>query len=201
MSADIDDLPGRGEGAALERQCPVCGTWRLPFLIAATPASRAEEVGGATFVCDVERSRWARQAAAAGLVWNHAAQDYQPDLPAARVRQRALINAARDAAQDGGADTPSGRFDSAPRSREFLNGAALAATLAGMNSQPFTINWTLANNSVVTLDGPQIIAAGLAVAAWVDSVHQRAVVLKARIDAAETAAAISAIVWSLADPA
>ena len=197
----LDDLPARGEGRQLELQCPVCRSWRLAFLITETPADRAEEVGGANFVCDVERSRWARTAAGEGLVFDAATGVYLPDLPAARVRQRALINAARDAAQDGGCDTPSGRFDSAPRSREFLNGAALAATLAGMNSQPFTINWTLANNSVVTLDGPQIIAAGLAVAAWVDSVHQRAVVLKSRIDAAETTAAISAIVWSLADPA
>lgn len=122
------------------------------------------------------------------------------DLAAVRARQRAMINQARDMAQDGGCDTPSGRFDTKPRSREFLNGAVLAATLAGMNSEAFTINWKLANNSVVTLNGPQIIAAGLAVAAWVDTVHQRAVVLKARIDAAATVAAILAVGWTLTDP-
>lgn len=122
-----------------------------------------------------------------------------PDLETARAEQRAIINAARDAAQDGGADTPSGRFDSAGRSREFLNGAVMAATLAGLNQQPFSIAWTLADNSVVTLDGAAIIAAGLAVAAHVDAIHQRARVLKARIDAAETLADIRAVTWTLED--
>lgn len=126
--------------------------------------------------------------------------DLVPDLAAARARQRAIINAARDAAQDGGADTPHGRFDSAGRSREFLNGAVMAATLAGMNQQAFSLAWTLADNSVVTLTGAQIVESGLAVAAHVDAMHQRARVLKARIDVAATLAEIRAVTWTLADP-
>lgn len=122
-----------------------------------------------------------------------------PDLAAARARQRAMINAGRDAAQDGGAETPSGRFDSASRSREFLNGAVVAAQIALAQGQPFSINWTLANNNVVTLDAPGIIAAGLAVAAHVDAMHSRARVLKSRIDAATTLAGIAAITWTVAD--
>lgn len=122
-----------------------------------------------------------------------------PDLATARAAQRAVINAARDAAQDGGADTPSGRFDTAGRSREFLNGAVTTAVLAQLNSQGFSINWTLADNSVVTLTGAELIAAGVAVALHVDAIHQRAVVLKDRIDAAETLAAITAIGWTLED--
>lgn len=122
-----------------------------------------------------------------------------PDLAVVRARQRAIINAGRDAAQDGGADTPSGRFDSAPRSREFLNGAVTNALIAQAGAQPFSIDWTLATNNVVTLTGAQIITAGIAVAQHVDAMHQRARVLKARIDAAETLAAIAAVVWSLVD--
>ncbi len=122
-----------------------------------------------------------------------------PDLDAARARQRALINAARDAAQDGGAMTPSGAFDSNERSRQFLNGAVMTATLAQLNSQPFSIDWTLADNSVVTLSGAALIEAGVAVALHVDAIQRRARVLKERIDAAETLAEIVAIGWTLED--
>jgi hypothetical protein len=121
------------------------------------------------------------------------------DLDAAKARQRALINRARDTAQDGGADTPSGRFDSAPRSREFLNGAVTNALLANISSQAFSITWTRADNSSVTMDADETIAAGVAVATWVDTVHNRARVLKDRIDEATTLAAVQAVTWTLTD--
>jgi len=138
------------------------------------------------------------------FVWDASANDSAgalvPDLAAARATQRELINAARDTAQDGGADTPSGRFDSAPRSREFLNGAVTNALLSQLAEVAFSIDWTRADNTPVTMSAAQTIAAGQAVAGWVDAVHQRGVVLKARIDAAETLAAIRAVVWTLSDP-
>lgn len=117
----------------------------------------------------------------------------------ARARQRAIINRARDAAQDGGAETPSGMFDSGPRSREFLNGAAQLALMAKLADEPFIIDWTRADNVVVTLDADQMIAAAAAVAAHVDAMQQRGRVLKQRIDDAETPAAIEAVVWTLED--
>lgn len=122
-----------------------------------------------------------------------------PDLARARVAQRAIINAARDAAQDAGADTPSGRMNSDQRARQFINGAVSSAQIALAAGQPFLIDWTLANNSDVTLDAEAMITAGLAVAAHVNAMHQRARVLKARIDAAETLADICAVQWTLED--
>lgn len=123
-----------------------------------------------------------------------------PDLATARARQRAIINAARDAAQDGGCDVPGvGRFDTGERARQFLNGAVAAAQIAMAQGQPFAVSWTLATNDVVQMDGAAIIASGLAVAAHVDAMHQRARVLKARIEAATTLAEIEAIAWTVAD--
>ena len=122
------------------------------------------------------------------------------DLATARARQRAVINAARDVAQDGGAMTPAGLFDSDERSRQFLNGAVMTATLAQAAGQPFSIDWTRADNSVVTLNAAQLIEAGVAVALHIDAIQRRARVLKGRIDAAETLAAIAAVGWSLLDP-
>jgi hypothetical protein len=124
-----------------------------------------------------------------------------PDLAAARAKQRTIINAARDAAQDGGAMTPFGPMDSNERSRQLLNGAVSAAQIALANAEPFTVTWTLADDSAVTLTAADTITAGLAVAAHVASIHERARVLKARIAAATSFAAIAAITWSIEDPA
>jgi hypothetical protein len=120
-------------------------------------------------------------------------------LASVRARQRSVINAGRDAAQDGGADTPFGRMDSNSRSREFLNGAAQLALMAKLAGNPFSVDWTLADNSTVTLDADQMIAAAAAVAAHVDAMQQRGRALKSRIDDAGTLAEIEAVVWTLAD--
>jgi hypothetical protein len=123
-----------------------------------------------------------------------------PDLPAARLVQRALINAGRDAAQDGGCDVAGiGRFDTGERARQFLSGAVLAAQLALAAGEPFAVDWTLADNSVVTLDAAALVAAGQAVAAHINAMHQRGRVLKERIESAASLADIAAIVWSEAD--
>jgi hypothetical protein len=87
----------------------------------------------------------------------------------------------------------------AQRSRQFLNGAVAAAQIALANETPFAVDWTLADDSTVELDAAGVIAAGLAIAGHVGTIHQRARVLKARIDAAETLAAIAAVTWTLED--
>ncbi|MBB6228365.1 hypothetical protein FHS79_002550 [Polymorphobacter multimanifer] len=122
-----------------------------------------------------------------------------PDLAAVRAVQRALINGARDAARDGGVDTPSGRFDSDAESRGMLNGAVTTAMLATQQGGAFSVDWTRADDSEVKLDAQAVAVAGVAVAAWVSAVHERSRVLKARIDAAETVEEIRAVIWSLVD--
>jgi hypothetical protein len=123
-----------------------------------------------------------------------------PDLAAGRARQRAIINLARDAAQDGGAVVDGvGTFDTSERSRQFLNGAVAVAQIALASAEPFQIEWTLADNATVELDAAGVIAAGLAIAGHVGTIHQRARVLKSRIDAAETLAEIAAVTWTLQD--
>lgn len=122
-----------------------------------------------------------------------------PDLAAARATQRAIINAARDAAQHGGAVTSFGTFDTSQRSLLFLNGAVSAAQAALAASASYYVDWTRADDTVATLDAMDTITAGLEVAAHIDTIHQRARVLKQRIDDATTLAAIAAVVWTLED--
>jgi hypothetical protein len=176
---DRPDLPTRSRpGGALEVQCPACNQWRAAFLI--------ESDGADSWHCDAERAAIARAV--------------PPGLDALKARQREEINRARDVAIDGGAVTPAGPVDTNLQSRVLIAGAAQAAMIAASQQQAFQLEWTLADNSAAELDGQGIIALGLAVAAHVDAMHQRARVLKARIDAAEDAEGVAAITWTLEDP-
>ncbi len=109
-----------------------------------------------------------------------------PDLNPAPLRtvlwERA--KAARDAAIDGGAPTPAGVVDSDALSRSNITGASIGAMLAQSSGAPFSVEWTLKNNSVVTLDAAQMIALGLAVLAHVNACHDHARALREQIEAA-----------------
>lgn len=120
---------------------------------------------------------------------------WRKSLTILRARARARVNAEREARKDAGCDTAIGRVDSDPVSRANVTGAATAAMIAQAAGAPFEINWTLADNSTVTLDAAATIGMGLAVLAHVSAVHDQATALKAAIDAAETAEAIEAVVW------
>lgn len=120
-----------------------------------------------------------------------------------RAEVRARINRARDEAKSGGIDTPFGRFDTSTKkdSRGDITGAVVMAMNAALlPPETFPIKFTLADDSEVFLQPAQMIAAGLIVAAGVDAIHQRARVLKERIEAAQTYDELQAITWTLVDP-
>lgn len=110
------------------------------------------------------------------------------DIPIAEIRAAIWdrIKARRDAMIDGGAPTPSGAVDSYLEARTNIAGAVQAATIAQAAAQPFSVSWTLLNNSVVVLDATAMIALGLAVLAHVNACHDRARALRDQINTAET---------------
>lgn len=114
------------------------------------------------------------------------------DLKAA---QWALIKRARDQAEQAGFAWGGSTFDCDPTSQSRIQGGALMATTALLNSAPFGIDWTLADNTTRTLDAAQMIAVGLAMGQHIDATHQIGRALRAQIDAATTAAAINAVQW------
>lgn len=114
-------------------------------------------------------------------------------LAAARVRAWERAKAARDAAEFGGCETPSGRADTSRDSIMRLNGAVAAAQIALAAGQPFSLDWTLADNSVVALDAPATIALGLAAMAHIVACHERGRELRAAIAGAADLAALAAI--------
>jgi hypothetical protein len=94
------------------------------------------------------------------------------------------VKALRDARMAAGCTTPLGRMDSDQDSQRKLNGAVTNALVAQLAVMPFFIDWTMADDSVVTHDGPQIIAAGAAVAQHIAACHGRGTALRAEIEAA-----------------
>lgn len=103
------------------------------------------------------------------------------------------VKAARDAAIDGGAATPEGVVDSDALSRSNISGAALGALIAQSAGAPFSVEWTLKDNSVVTLDASAMIALGLAVLAHVNGCHDHARTLREQIEAAADVTALLTI--------
>lgn len=131
--------------------------------------------------------------------WDISTHAWLLDLEDLRKQAWGRIKAQRDAAEWGGFDTPFGRFDSDPNSQTKIIGAAQLASIAAARGEPFSIRWTLQDNSTVMLDAPAMIAVGAAMGRHIDSVHQIGRAKRAAIEAATTYDAIMAVTWSEGD--
>lgn len=114
-------------------------------------------------------------------------------LPNEIAFKRAAINAERDRLEISGFSYLGKTFDSDQRSTDRIQVAALAAQAALMAAQPFSIDWTAADNTVVTLDAAGMIGLATAFAQYGASLHAHAKTLKAQVDAATTVAEVQAI--------
>lgn len=105
------------------------------------------------------------------------------------------IKRARDAFEFGSFIWNDHTFDSNPISQQRIQGAAQLAMVSQSMSQPFEFNWTLADNSVVVLNGEEMIQVGMVMGAHIGSAHEKSRLLKAQIDAASTAEQVELIHW------
>ena len=80
-----------------------------------------------------------------------------------------------------------------------ITGAVLAALLPRAEGDPFAINWTVSDNSVVTLTAPQVMALGLTLTARIDAIHQRGRELRALIENAATPTEAYGYTWNYFD--
>ena len=118
------------------------------------------------------------------------------DIETARARKWADIKAERDRLECGGFDMPGiGRFDSDADSRARIVGAVTAAKIAQDAGQPFSVEWTLADNTAVMLDADQVISVGFAMLTHSTSTHEKGRNLRSAIVAAEDAESLDAITW------
>ena len=99
------------------------------------------------------------------------------DLKEARWAE---VRRERDRAEFGGFSWDGSRFDSDAISQQRITGAV---TLAMMNAA-FSIDWTLADNTVRTLTAADMIAVGVALGQHVNACHERARVLRGEIESA-----------------
>ena len=114
-------------------------------------------------------------------------------LELAKAAKIAAINARQKVAEAGGCNTANGRIQTDAESQRKVSGAALMGLLAQVNAQPFSVAWTMEDNTTVTHTGPQIMQAGVAVGLHIDACHTNARTMKNQVLGATTLAQVEAI--------
>lgn len=101
------------------------------------------------------------------------------------------VREARDRAEWWGCSTPLGRADSDPDSQRKVAGAVQMAMIAQAAGAPFSIDWTMQDNSSVTHDASAMIVLGVAVGQHVAACHAIALAKRSAIEAAADTAALA----------
>lgn len=102
------------------------------------------------------------------------------------------IKRSRDAAEYGGFTWDGSRFDSDPESQTKIIGAVQLASITG---ESFQIDWTLADNSVRTLNKQDMVGVGEALGSHVATQHVIGRQLRQQIENATTPEAVAAVTW------
>lgn len=155
--------------------------------------------GGAIVEYTPEQNSAKADQHATGRKWRNSAMEWQDarTLTEIKTDKWEVIKLARAAHIDSGLATPYGDFQTAPPGRQNITDAVLLAQTLASQSQPVSIDWTLADNTVVTLGLTEIVTVGLLLGQKVQEAHAHARTLRAAIDAATTAAEVEAVAWVL----
>ena len=120
----------------------------------------------------------------------------QKSLDKLKLEKRAEINAARDAAEQGGFFYMGKTFDSDVVSCIRIQGAAQSMQAAAMAEDVPTITWTCQDNSIIELTAQELLGLSVALAEWSNTCHQKATMLKAQIEAATSKEELENITWN-----
>lgn len=129
--------------------------------------------------------------------WNGAVKAWEDlrSLDEMRAAKWSEIKAAREAAEFSSFTCLGYEFDCDRESVTRLMGAIQLAQMALSLGESFAIDWTLADNTVVSLSALDLIQAGQALGVHVNTAHAKARILREQIDVAPDAAAVRAISW------
>ncbi len=116
---------------------------------------------------------------------------YTPSLAEIKQAARVKITEIRNRKESEGFAYQGMFFDSDALSIQRLMCAAQSAA----HNPEFTVNWTLKDNSEVSLSSAQIQGVVAAFSAYNNTLHQTAAELKTQINEAENASAVAAVVW------
>lgn len=127
--------------------------------------------------------------------WDITLKSWIPDLEKAKTTKLQQLKTARTKKESGGFAWDGSVFDSDPQSQLRLQGAVQLAQMSSASNTPFSIEWTLKDNTVRTLSGNDMIAVGLALAGHITGVHELYRDLKNEVDMATTVQQVDNINW------
>jgi len=130
-----------------------------------------------------------------GLVFHYVTKSWVDPRPLSKLKsdQWEMIKQARNDAEFGGFLWDGSRFDSDSASQQRIQGMVQIANL----DPSMLIDWTLADNSVRTLNAEQGVLLGIALAEHVNGQHVKARTLRIEIESATSAEQVAAVVWGL----
>lgn len=134
-------------------------------------------------------------------VVNFEAEQAQANLESARASKRQAVNAERDRRETAGFPYMGKTLDSDSVSVQRITVVSQAAMAAASAGAPFSIEWTCADDSTLTLDAAGMIGMPAALATYGSALHQHARSLKAQIEAATNSQELAAIDVSAGWPA
>lgn len=114
------------------------------------------------------------------------------DLKAAQWTQ---IKQARSQAEYAGFTWDGSTFDSDAISQQRINGAVSLALIAKQANQPYSITWTLADNTLRVLSAGDMVSVGLALGTHMQTVFNKGQQIQQQIEAATTKEEIDDIIW------
>lgn len=127
--------------------------------------------------------------------WSKAASSYVLNMTRAKQEQWDAIKEKRTEIENAGFYWQTYLFDSDPISQSRIQGAVQMAQIALSQNQPFSIDWTIANDTVVTLSAQDMVSVGLALGSHINQCHVIGRQLREQIDAAQTPEVLESVVW------
>lgn len=112
-----------------------------------------------------------------------------------KVAQWTQIKQARSQAEYAGFTWDGSTFDSDAISQQRINGAVSLALIAMQTAQPYSITWTLADNTLRVLSAGDMVSVGLALGTHVQTTFNKGQQLQQQIEAATTKEEIESISW------
>ncbi len=112
-----------------------------------------------------------------------------------RAERWTVIKALRSAREYGTFTWNGLTFDADAESQRRIQGAVQLAQLAISQGSPFSIDWTLADDSVETLSAADMVAVGVALGQHVQTQHATGRALRQQIIGANSQEDLDAIVW------
>ena len=122
--------------------------------------------------------------------------NWEINISKLKAVKRATIKRARGIAEYAGFTWAGSTFDSNAISQQRIASAVQLASLSKAANQPFSITWTLADDTLRTLTADEMIQVGLALGEFVQTNFQKAQALQQQIDAATTKEEVEAVVWT-----